>query len=138
MSSQETSKSGEQTQSKPQRLTFPSLIVLPTGNQDKSQHLLNIWLETRKNRILLGLSGSVATIKGHLIAQKLANCNFEVKIVATKNSLPFLHKNELPNSVEVFDDDIEWTNWKTKEDEVLHVQVWFFSFSRLKKSNEKW
>lgn len=75
-----------------------------------------------KRKVILGVSGSVATIKAHLIVQQLLSfC--EVKVITTSHSLTFLKRDEIPQSVPILEDEKEWLDWKTKDDPVLHIDV---------------
>lgn len=84
--------------------------------------------------ILIGLSGSVATIKylDLLIAilSKFPSYNVQIKLLATKNSLYFLqedHQKTLKISISnqeipILLDENEWT-WKNKGDTILHIEL---------------
>ncbi|XP_055820446.1 phosphopantothenoylcysteine decarboxylase-like isoform X2 [Solanum dulcamara] len=66
---------------------------------------------SRKPRILLAASGSVAAIK----FANLCHCFSEwadVKAVATKASLQFIDKVSFPKDVDLYTDDHEWAVWK--------------------------
>ncbi|KAI8906856.1 flavoprotein [Gorgonomyces haynaldii] len=67
-------------------------------------------------KVLLGLSGSVATIKAQQLLQLLSE-EHEVKVVATQHALHFLDP-----SMQVLTDKDEWT-WKSRNDPVLHIQL---------------
>lgn len=83
--------------------------------------------------LLIGLSGSIATIKYlELISKFLKNSElfFEIKLVATKNSLFFMeeeHKKNLKISFEereipILIDENEW-EWKKRGDQILHIEL---------------
>ncbi|CAH2036138.1 unnamed protein product [Thlaspi arvense] len=77
---------------------------------------------TRKPRILLAASGSVAAIK----FSNLCHCFSEwaeVKAVASKSSLSFLDKPSLPQEVTLYTDEDEWCSWKKIGDPVLHIEL---------------
>ncbi|XP_009627629.1 probable phosphopantothenoylcysteine decarboxylase [Nicotiana tomentosiformis] len=77
---------------------------------------------SRKPRILLAASGSVATIK----FANLCHCFSkwaEVKAVATKASLHFIDKVLFPKDVVLYTDDDEWSTWKKVGDGVLHIEL---------------
>ncbi len=100
-----------------------------------------------KKNILLGVSGSVASIKlKELVNLLTANSNVNVCIVPTKNSLHFLpdfkefNKQMLSlkerldflndtndasqqNIVFSFTDEDEWSSWQKRTDPVLHIEL---------------
>ncbi len=57
--------------------------------------------------ILVGVTGSVATIKLHLLIKELRSLNYSVKVVSTKNALKFIDKNVFEETT-VYSDDEEW------------------------------
>ncbi|KAG7656864.1 Flavoprotein [Arabidopsis suecica] len=77
---------------------------------------------TRKPRILLAASGSVASIK----FSNLCHCFSEwaeVKAVASKSSLNFVDKPSLPQNVTLYIDEDEWSSWNKIGDPVLHIEL---------------
>ncbi|KAM7264773.1 hypothetical protein ACFE04_002456 [Oxalis oulophora] len=89
-------------------------------NTDKDQ--ITTTTITRKPRILLAASGSVAAIK----FRNLCHCFSEwaeVKAVATKASLHFIEKETLPEDVVLYTDDDEWSSWNKIGDNVLHIEL---------------
>ena len=78
-------------------------------------------MNTKKN-ILLGATGSIASIKVHLIAMQLLKENWDVKIIATNNALKFINKEEiLKNNIELLTDDDEWDN--IKDLQIVHINL---------------
>jgi len=73
-------------------------------------------------KVLVGCTGSVATIKVHEIVQALKQRNVEVEVVATRNSLHFLNKEEM-EGVKIWKDDDEWEMWNQRGDPVLHINL---------------
>jgi len=73
-------------------------------------------------KVLVGCTGSVATIKVHEIVRELEQKNMEVQVVATRNSLHFLNKQEM-EGVKIWKDDDEWEMWNQRGDPVLHIQL---------------
>jgi len=73
-------------------------------------------------KVLIGCTGSVATIKVHEIVRELEQKNMEVQVVTTRNSLHFLNKQEL-EEVKIWKDDDEWEMWNQRGDPVLHIQL---------------
>lgn len=74
--------------------------------------------------ILIGITGSVATTKiNELVAEiKSKTKESNIRIVATNNALKFLKDLEL-SAVELFTDDDEWSTWKGRGDEILHISL---------------
>lgn len=91
-------------------------------------------METRKPRVLLCVSGSVAAVKVPQLAVAL-RVFAEVKIVATKSSRHFLDLSRdydseawaqwqvLAPPIELLGDEDEWKQWKKVGDPVLHIEL---------------
>jgi len=73
-------------------------------------------------KILIGCTGSVASIKAHAIVDCLVEKGFEVQIVATDSALHFLKNDETLNA-KVWCDDDEWKMWGERGDPVLHIEL---------------
>ena len=73
-------------------------------------------------KILLGVTGSVATIKLDEMCSQLtlAFPDSQIKIVATKPALHFI--GNASNGHEILTEDHEW-DWQKKGDTVLHIEV---------------
>lgn len=74
-----------------------------------------------KMNILLGVTGSVATIKTEEIVSYLKDAGFNVKIIATDSALHFFDKSKV--DVPVYTDKEEYDMWKKRGDPVLHIDV---------------
>lgn len=72
-------------------------------------------------KILVGCTGSVATIKVNELVNQLIDKNFDVEVVATKNAFCFLKKDQI--SCRVWCDEDEWSTWKNRGDPVLHIEL---------------
>lgn len=72
-------------------------------------------------KVLIGCTGSVASIKAHSVVGRLMEKGFEVQLVATPSALHFL-KDETLNA-KVWCDDDEWNLWKERGDPVLHIEL---------------
>jgi phosphopantothenoylcysteine decarboxylase len=86
------------------------------------ENLAMDYSQPSKPRVLLGASGSVATIK----FENLCRCFSEwadVHAVATASSLHFIDKLSLPSDIVLYTDDDEWSTWKKIGDEVLHIEL---------------
>lgn len=73
-------------------------------------------------KILIGCTGSVASIKAHAIVDRLVEKGYEVQIVATDSALHFLKNDETLNA-KVWCDDDEWKMWGERGDPVLHIEL---------------
>ncbi|GAB0099606.1 phosphopantothenoylcysteine decarboxylase [Sergentomyia squamirostris] len=76
-------------------------------------------------RILIGCTGSVATIKLPLLVNTLRTQipGAEIKIVVTEHAKHFFSTTELPSGTPVFEDSDEWSSWKNRGDPVLHIEL---------------
>lgn len=78
-------------------------------------------MENKKN-IILGLTGSVATIKAPELAKEIKNKGNNLKVVATASSSYFLP--DYNSWIEkIYTDKDEWPNKNySREDEVMHIE----------------
>jgi len=76
-------------------------------------------------KILIGCTGSVATIKVPLLCDVLTKSfdSAEISLIVTKNSLHFFDPAELPGNVHVYKDEDEWMNWKERGDPIMHIDL---------------
>lgn len=72
-------------------------------------------------RLLLGATGSVASIKIPLLVKELSSFA-EVKLVCTKASLHFFEAQGIER-VDIFTDESEWSSWGSLGDPVLHIEL---------------
>lgn len=81
-------------------------------------------MQAHKN-ILIGCTGSVATIKLPLILNqlKLKNPTFNIRVVLTEKSKHFINFQEITQLAEILIDEHEWQLWKTRGDPVLHIEL---------------
>ena len=77
----------------------------------------------KKKKVVLGLTGSVASIKAAELVTAL--CEFaEVRVVTTKAASVFVDVTALPIALEhVYGDEDEWRSWKKIGDPVLHIEL---------------
>ncbi|OON18136.1 DnaJ domain protein, partial [Opisthorchis viverrini] len=88
--------------------------------KDREEAILrDIISRTVDLRLLLGVTASVAAIKTPLLVEQLTQLGFEVRVIATENSLKFFDPNDL--SVRVFRDLEEWSTWSKRGDPILHI-----------------
>lgn len=85
-------------------------------------------LEPQLN-LLIGLTGSVATIKAtDLVKEFLGRCQsppISIKVVATEKALHFLPPQpELESlGIQLYSDKDEWSSWQGRGDPVLHIEL---------------
>jgi phosphopantothenoylcysteine decarboxylase len=100
----------------------------------------------RKQRFLIGLTGSVACIKLPNLIQKISEriANYDICLIGTENSLHFVDihsfnqieslrdrlsyirdgaQDEDTNRVLAFSDKDEWSSWSKRNDPVLHIDL---------------
>lgn len=77
-----------------------------------------------QKHILIGCTGSVATIKLPILVKKLTESgNFKIKVVTTEHGKHFFKREEIPSDVEVITDDVEWKSWQNRGDPVIHIEL---------------
>ena len=75
---------------------------------------------SNKPKVLLGCSGSVASLKVPQLVESLREFA-EVRVVSTEHALHFFSHAELP--CEVLRDADEWSMWTQRCDPVLHIEL---------------
>ncbi|KAF9365236.1 hypothetical protein BGX34_010799 [Mortierella sp. NVP85] len=78
----------------------------------------------RKRRILIGATGSVASVKIPIIVKTLleeAGDLVEVKVVTTNAALHFFDSKDV--LAEVLTDQDEWNAWQKMSDPVMHIEL---------------
>lgn len=77
--------------------------------------------------LLIGSTGSVATIKVPLLISKLKKTfkGLSIKLIVTENAKFFLKdkEKELSTLCEVYEDSDEWNNWGKVGDPILHIDL---------------
>lgn len=78
-----------------------------------------------EKNILIGCSGSVASLKIPILVNKLLekNTNFKIQIITTEHAKHFFKESELPENIKLWSDDDEWSSWKDRGDPVLHIEL---------------
>ncbi|KAK7009357.1 phosphopantothenoylcysteine decarboxylase [Biomphalaria glabrata] len=73
--------------------------------------------------ILIGCTGSVASIKIPMLIESLQQLNPkpEIKVVSTQHALHFFRKEE--QNVIIYTDSDEWETWSSIQDPVLHIEL---------------
>jgi len=97
----------------------PHTLRLRGGTEDARAHVAG----GEKPKVLLALTGSVATIKAvELVRGLLSFAN--VQVVTTSKAAFFFECQELNNlGVRVWTDEDEWGIWKEKGDPVQHIEL---------------
>lgn len=75
-------------------------------------------------RVLIGVTGSVATVKlGELISElRSLSPEVEIRVVTTSHARWFMGDQSL-EAEHVYTDESEWSSWKRKGDPVLHIEL---------------
>ncbi len=73
-------------------------------------------------RILVGVTGSVASIKLGALVEELLKLG-QVRVVSTVCAEHFWGSLSLPSCVQLFRDKDEWSTWQTMGDSVLHIEL---------------
>ncbi|PAA92490.1 hypothetical protein BOX15_Mlig019526g2, partial [Macrostomum lignano] len=80
----------------------------------------------RKRRVLLGCTGSVASIKVPQMCQGLLDRGLDVAVVCTQSAEHFLARADrsMPEGVtRVWRDSDEWSSWQARGDPVVHIDL---------------
>ena len=72
-------------------------------------------------KVLVGCTGSVATIKIPEIVEQLMSRGFEVQVVATECAKHFL--KDISMVAKIWSDENEWSMWNGRGDPVLHIEL---------------
>jgi len=92
--------------------------------EKRRNNKVNSVMDDKRCKVLVGVTGSVATIRlPALVRALITRFNAHVRVVATQSSLHFFTRSELPEGVEVFVDADEYSMWRKKGDPVLHIEV---------------
>lgn len=78
---------------------------------------------TSRKKVLVGCTGSVATIKLPQLVEMLRRNNLEVRVVVTERAKHFLKDAQLPPEIQVLSDTVEWAAWQDRGDPVLHIDL---------------
>lgn len=79
--------------------------------------------------LLIGCTGSVATIKLPLLCEQLQskatelNIILNIKVITTERAKHFFDSKDLPNTVQLHSDADEWEAWKQRGDPVVHIDL---------------
>ena len=86
-------------------------------------------MSNEKAKVLLGATGSVASIKIPDIISGMNikfNGNVEIRFVPTQNALHFLPQvDEIEDKLgaKIYRDEDEWSSWSKRGDPVLHIEL---------------
>ncbi|KAK5640123.1 hypothetical protein RI129_010934 [Pyrocoelia pectoralis] len=75
--------------------------------------------------ILIGCTGSVATIKLPILVKSLLELqpDVHISVITTERAKHFFDVSEIPDPVKVYDDKHEWDSWSNRGDPVLHIDL---------------
>jgi len=93
---------------------------LDSINQPHNQHATT--MATTRPKVLVAVSGSVATIKLSRLVEALV-AFAEVRVVTTRHARHFFSDDAIDRSVPIYTDEGEWHNWHRIGDPVLHIDV---------------
>ncbi|XP_051953497.1 phosphopantothenoylcysteine decarboxylase [Xyrauchen texanus] len=83
---------------------------------------LDLQTNSSKFRVLVGLTGSVASLKAPLLVTQLLEIpGVDVRVVTTDHATHFYDFAEVP--VRVYTDKDEWEMWSKRSDPVLHIEL---------------
>ena len=80
-------------------------------------------------RILVGCTGSVATIKLPQLLKAILESkhsvpwNVQLQVILTERARHFCASADLPVNVPVYYDEDEWSAWSKRGDPVLHIEL---------------
>ncbi|KAJ3321150.1 hypothetical protein HDV06_004603 [Boothiomyces sp. JEL0866] len=100
-----------------------SIKDIQAHNLDSQHCLATEKIENPKKRVLIGVTGSVATIKIYNLIRDLKQVyddDIELKIITTKSALTFFNPKEIEEEI-LYDED-EWKEYK-RGDPVLHIEL---------------
>eukprot|EP01026_Neomeris_dumetosa_P017819 TRINITY_DN1692_c0_g1_i1.p2 TRINITY_DN1692_c0_g1~~TRINITY_DN1692_c0_g1_i1.p2 ORF type:complete len:216 (+),score=31.61 TRINITY_DN1692_c0_g1_i1:722-1369(+) len=78
-------------------------------------------MNAQKPKVLLGVTGSVATIKIYEVVKELSSWA-EVRVVTTVAARHFFSETELEGTM-IYKDENDWHEWQKKGDPVLHIEL---------------
>ncbi|CAH1983863.1 unnamed protein product [Acanthoscelides obtectus] len=77
--------------------------------------------------LLIGCTGSVATLKLPVLLEKISSDLSEdqvnLKVCVTESARHFFDENSLPTGTRIFKDCDEWNAWSARGDPVLHIEL---------------
>ncbi|XP_055600183.1 phosphopantothenoylcysteine decarboxylase [Uranotaenia lowii] len=78
-----------------------------------------------KRNVLIGCTGSVATIKLPVLIEKLkeARSDLDIKVIVTEHALHFFKAEDILKEVQIYRDKDEWEEWQGRGDPVLHIEL---------------
>jgi len=110
------SKLIESNESKKKRISFTNTFESHEDTKIETQS------DLKTPKVLLGLSGSVASIKAELLVKQLSQFA-EVQVVTTIHAKHFFETKEIEKQVVILNDEDEWNSWKKMHDPVLHIEL---------------
>eukprot|EP01006_Ploeotia_vitrea_P043392 TRINITY_DN66724_c4_g4_i1.p2 TRINITY_DN66724_c4_g4~~TRINITY_DN66724_c4_g4_i1.p2 ORF type:complete len:207 (-),score=84.97 TRINITY_DN66724_c4_g4_i1:499-1119(-) len=97
-------------------------VKIETGRETETE--TETAQEAGGRKVLLGLTGSVASIKAQPLIRELVKRSHQVRVVATQRALSFVSVKEIEEAgATVYTDELEWSSWKGKGDPVWHIEL---------------
>lgn len=78
-------------------------------------------MEGERTNVLIGVTGSVASVKLPLLCRGFLDAGANVRVVSTAHAEHFWR--DLPDNVQVYRDVDEWSTWQKMGDPVLHIEL---------------
>jgi len=112
----------------PVRTPSPSRISRPSSSSKlgKTEKARIDKYEDGKRHVLVGATGSVASVKIPLIVKSLmAHEEVEVQVIVTKTAKHFVNVDKLKaeTGVKVWEDEDDWKTWHELSDPILHIEL---------------
>jgi len=104
-------------------------LASENANNTKVDNIEEPKEKTLKKNLLLGVTGSVATIKLCVILDLLIEYKkYNIKVMLSQRALSFSDITEIkpkyaPYGIEFYTDEDEWGVWKKKGDPVIHINL---------------
>ncbi|EGG21028.1 phosphopantothenoylcysteine decarboxylase [Cavenderia fasciculata] len=100
---------------------YSNRFKLTNHNNEKDDN------NNKRKNLIIGFTGSVASIKATQLIESLKN-DYNINIIVTKNSYHFCKDLEelecvKNDSIEIFQDQDEWDSWSKRDDPVLHIEL---------------
>lgn len=78
-------------------------------------------MEKKGKRLLLGCTGSVASLKLPELVREFAALGFEMQVIVTEHARHFFDVRDV--GVKILTDEDEWSLWSKRGDPVLHIEL---------------
>lgn len=85
--------------------------------------------DSKSVNLLVCCTGSVASMKIPILLEtfiksfKEAGISYQIRLIATDFAKHFFNFNDVPNSVNFYQNEDEWSSWSKRGDPVLHIDL---------------